>query len=146
VSNPVNLSDLEARFRSFSPEEEDGAQALSDDAWEELLARVPNLEQRLTAGTVSTGLVVRVVSAMVVRVLRNPDSIKTWSVDDASFGRDSLVSSGLLFATDDEIALLSGRASSARRTAFSVAPGVESCRAPGSEAEFIDYLRYGRRW
>jgi hypothetical protein len=142
----VNVSDLEARFHSFTAAEETTAQALLDDAWEELLARVPDLEQRMAGGLTSVGLVIRVVAAMAVRVLRNPEAVKSWSVDDAAFTRDSLVSAGFLFASGDEIDLLTGRASSARRGAFSVAPAQEQSRAPGSEAEFIDYLRYGRRW
>lgn len=106
--NPVQIADLEQRFRPLTETERVNAQALLDDAWEELLVRVPDLQSRLEDGRVSLGLVVRVVSAMAVRVLRNPAAIKQWSIDDASFTRDSLVASGLLYATAEEIGLLAG--------------------------------------
>lgn len=106
--NPVSLPDLEARFRSLTTQETPVAEALLADSWEELQARVPTLAARAEAGTVSVGLIRRVVAAMVVRVLRNPDAIRQWAIDDASFTRDQLVSGGLLFATADEVALLSG--------------------------------------
>lgn len=106
--NPAIISDLEARFRPLTDAELPNAEALLDDAWEELQARIPDLMARRDAGTVSDGLVRRVVTAMVVRVLRNPDAIRQWGVDDATFTRDTLVSSGLLFVSADEVALLSG--------------------------------------
>lgn len=106
--NPAIISDLEARFRPLTDAELPNAEALLDDAWEELQARIPDLTARRDAGSVSDGLVRRVVTAMVVRVLRNPDAIRQWGVDDATFTRDTLVSSGLLFVSADEVALLSG--------------------------------------
>lgn len=106
--NPVVIEDLEERFRPLTDAEKTRAQALLDDAWEELVARVPTLQARRDAGTVSDGLVRRVVAAMAVRVLRNPEAIRQWSVDDASFTRDHLVSSGLLFVSAEEFGLLAG--------------------------------------
>lgn len=106
--NPAIISDLEARFRPLTEPEKANAQAWLDDAWEELQARLPGLSSRLTDGLISEGLVRRVVAAMVVRVLRNPDAIRQWGVDDATFTRDTLVSSGLLYVSADELALLSG--------------------------------------
>lgn len=108
MQNPVELSDIELRFRTFTDQEQPGAQALLDDAWEELQARVPTLGARAAAGYITDGLIRRVLAAMVVRVLKNPDAIRQWQVDDASFTRDQLVSSGLLLVTPDEVALLSG--------------------------------------
>lgn len=108
MANPTEIEDLEVRFRVLTEEERPNAQSLLDDAWEELLARVPDLETRMDDGRVSTGLAVRVVRAMVVRVLRNPDAIRQWSGDDASFTRDTAVSAGLLYATPEEIGLLTG--------------------------------------
>jgi hypothetical protein len=108
VPNPVLIADLEARFRPLTVAEQAVAQALLDDAWAELLARIPDLEARVADGRVTDGLVVRVVSAMVIRVLRNPEAIRQWSVDDASFTRDNLVSSGLLYASAEEVGLLVG--------------------------------------
>lgn len=108
MANPAIISDLEARFRPLDDAEKVNAQAWLDDAWEELLVRVPDLEARIADGRTSSGMARRVAAAMVVRVLRNPDAIRQWSVDDASFTRDHLVSSGLLFVSADEVALLTG--------------------------------------
>lgn len=120
--NPVTVPDLEVRFRSLTEPEKKTAEALLADAWEELQARVPALKARRQAQLVSDGLVVRVVAAMVVRVLRNPDALRSWVVDGDSFTRDQLVSSGLLFITPDEVELLSGirRGGPAQHLSFSV--------------------------
>jgi hypothetical protein len=145
MPNPVITADLEARFRPLSAAEEVTAQALLDDAWAVLLTVIPDLEARMAAGTPSTSLVVSVASAMVLRVMRNPNGVRSWSVDDYSETRDNSIAAGSLYVAPEEIRLLTGLASSARSGAFSVAPGRESCRAPGSE-ELLDYLRYGSRW
>lgn len=108
MPNPTVVADLEDRFRPLADDETRVATTLLADAWVELLARVPDLDGRMADGRVSDGLVRRVVAAMVVRVLRNPEAIRQWSVDDASFTRDQLVSSGVLYASPDEIGLLIG--------------------------------------
>jgi hypothetical protein len=145
MPNPVITADLEARFRPLSTAEEVTAQALLDDAWAVLLTVIPDLEARMAAGTPSTSLVVSVASAMVLRVMRNPNGVRSWSVDDYSETRDNSIAAGSLYVAPEEVRLLTGLASSARSGAFSVTPGREACRAPGSE-ELLDYLRYGSRW
>ncbi|TYP82069.1 hypothetical protein [Blastococcus xanthinilyticus] len=121
MPNPTVVTDVEDRFRTLNDAERRLAGSLLADAWEELLAprNVPDLEDRLGRDVVSVGLVRRVVAAMVIRVLRNPEAIRQWQVDDASFTRDSMVSSGLLYASADEIALLSGPTTAA----FTIRPG-----------------------
>jgi hypothetical protein len=108
MPNPTAIPDLEARFRPLTAAEQNTAQALLDDAWEELLVRIPDLDARMADGRTSAGLVVRVVAAMVTRVLRNPDAIRQWSVDDASFTRDKALSTGFLFVAPEELSLLRG--------------------------------------
>lgn len=143
MSNPVYVRLIEARFRPLNADEVPAAEALIDDAWAVLLATVPDIDARMMAGTASRELVISVVSAMVLRVLRNPNGVRSWSVDDYSETRDNSVAAGSLYVSPDEVALLTGRASSTRRSAFSVAPSTESPRARGSEAEYVDHLRYG---
>ena len=121
-------------------------QALLDDAWAVLLTVIPDLEARMSSGATSVGLVVSVTSAMVLRVLRNPNGVRSWSVDDYSETRDNSLSAGSLYVSPEEVALLTGRASSSRRGAFSITPYQEAPKAPASEAEVIDALRYGYRW
>lgn len=110
MDNPVGVPDVVNRFRPLNDVETALTEHLLVDAWEELLApgKVPDLEARVASGLVRPGLVTRVVTAMVIRVLRNPEAIRQWQVDDATFTRDSLVSSGLLFVSDDEVGLLTG--------------------------------------
>jgi hypothetical protein len=99
VPNPVVTADIEARFRTLTDAEENTAQALIDDAWAVLLMMVPDIEDRMTAGTTSTEAVVFVMSAMVLRVLRNPNGVRSWSVDDYSETRDNSLAAGSLYAS-----------------------------------------------
>lgn len=146
MPNPVILDDLVARFRPLADTEEGVAQALLDDAWAILLTVIPDLEARITAGSTSEALVVSVMSAMVLRVLRNPNGVRSWSVDDYSETRDNSLSAGSLYVSPDEVRLLNGRASSARRGAFSIVPYVDqSVPAPGAERDLaqLNDIRYG---
>lgn len=103
MSNPVSISHIEARFRALTDAETINAQAWLADAWALVLDRRPLIESYITAGTVSTASVIRVVSAMVVRVLQNPEGKLEESIDDYSYRRDSAVSGGQLYLTDDEL-------------------------------------------
>lgn len=143
--NPVLIEDLEARFRPLSEEERPGAQALLDDAWAIANVQLPALSGNVSSGAVSSDVVRAVICAMVLRVLRNPDGVRSWSVDDYSQTRDNSVSSGALYLSDAELALLGTAAGYRRRGAFSVAPApAQPTRSP--YAEFYDgyapgYLR-----
>lgn len=111
--NPATYSDLEARWRPLSAEEQSVANALLEDAWQILLARVTALSARLgvvapaTSPALDPALVVAVECAMVLRVLRNPDGKRQESIDDYSWTRDNSVSAGTLYVSDEELALLS---------------------------------------
>lgn len=106
MSNPVTPSDIAARFRTLTTAEQALAQALLDDSWAILIARDATLATRSADGSLDA--VLRVVeSAMVLRVLRNPDGKKQEAIDDYSWTRDSAISSGALYVSDDELALLS---------------------------------------
>lgn len=107
MANPVLVSDLAARFRPLTTDETAVAQALLDDAWAIALVQIPSLATRLDGGDLDSSLVRAVISAMVLRVMRNPDGIRTWSVDDYSQTRDATVSGGVLYLSDDELGLLS---------------------------------------
>jgi hypothetical protein len=104
MANPATVADIEARWRPLTAQETTNADALLADAWALLIARRPTLEADITAGTVSTENVVRVVVAMVLRVLRNPDGKLEESIDDYTYRRDSAVSTGSLYVTPDELA------------------------------------------
>jgi len=111
MANPATVADIEARWRPLTAQETINAEALLDDAWAMLLSRRPNLEADITAGTVSEENVVRVICAVVLRVLRNPGGLLEEKVDDYSYRRDAATSTGGLYITDDELAdLTPGRA------------------------------------
>lgn len=103
MANPATVADIEARWRPLTPAEEINAGAFLEDAWWMLLGRRPTLEADMLAVTVATGNVVRVLASMVLRVLRNPEGKLEESIDDYRYRRDSLVSSGLLHVTADEL-------------------------------------------
>lgn len=134
MGNPVMIDDLEARFRPLVGIERTVATALLADAWAIANAQLPTLATSLDGGGVPVETVRAVISAMVVRVLRNPEGLKQWSIDDGSFTRDSSVSGGTLYLTADELTLISASLGNRRRGAFSIAPGGEPERhSRGSE-------------
>lgn len=104
MPNPAVISDIEERFRPLTPAETINATAYLEDAWQLLLARLPNLEANMTAGTVTAANVVRVIANMVIRILRNPDGKSEEQIDDYRYRRDALISSGALIVSADELA------------------------------------------
>lgn len=105
MSNPAKTDDIEARFyRDLDDRERMIAPQWLDDAWALLLGRRPSLEADMAAGTVASAAVVRVLVAMVSRVLSNPEGKSEESIDDYRYRRDSIVSSGVLHVTADELA------------------------------------------
>ena len=102
--NPTSISDIEARWRPLTAQEATNASTFIDDAWWMLTARRPALEQDIAAGTIAEGNVIRVVAAMVIRIMRNPDGYSSETVDDYTYRRDALVASGALTVTDAELA------------------------------------------
>lgn len=107
MANPATTADIEARWRPLTDQETTNANAFLDDAWAELLSRRPGLEADIAADTVSEANVIRVVSAMVTRVLKNPGGYDSESIDDWSGRRNQLVADGVLRVTSEELALVS---------------------------------------
>lgn len=104
--NPASIADVEARWRPLSDSEFVNAEAFLGDAWAEVLSRRPNVEADMAAGSISEANVVRVVAAMVLRVLRNPEGYDQESIDDWSGRRSALVADGVLRITPDELAAI----------------------------------------
>lgn len=100
--NPATIFDLESRWRPLSEQEAINAGAFLADAWGHILGRRPNLEADITAGTVSTANVTRVVCASVLRVLKNIEGWEEESQDDWRGKRNELLASGELFLTTTE--------------------------------------------
>lgn len=120
MANPVTVADLEARWRPLTFDEQIVAQSLLDDAWAVLAARLTTLDARVTTGAVAAGAVVAVVSAMALRVLRNPEGLVQYnrSIDDYTEGgrRADAVADGFLYATSAELALLRPVMTGSRRS------------------------------
>lgn len=104
MPNPTTIADIEARYQPLTAQQNTNATAYLADAWELLLSRRPTLEDDMAAGTVRTGNVERVIAAMVIRILKNPDGKKSEGVDDYQYARHELLASGLLHVTPDELA------------------------------------------
>lgn len=109
-ANPVALVDVQDRWGDLTEAEQNKVYAWLDDAWALVLVHVPSVPQRLADGTLSRQVVVLVITQAVMRVLKNPMGVRqrSISIDDYSESetRDNSVSSGNLYLTPEEIALL----------------------------------------
>ena len=83
-------------------------QRLIDKAETRLLAAFPSIPARIAAGTLSVDLVAGVVEDMVLRVASNPRGVRSLSIDDYTETLDRAVSSGVLYLSPEELALLAG--------------------------------------
>lgn len=107
----VLVTDVEARVgRSLTATERTQVGAWIEDLSALVLARVPDLDERISPGEISAAVVKSVFCNAIIRVLRNPEGLRqhTESIDDYSVTKtiDSSGSAGLLFLTDDEWALI----------------------------------------
>lgn len=121
----ATLTDVQARLgRPIS----DAAEIAQVTAWladtEVLIrARVPDIDERVAAGTPPAATVTMVVSNVVIRKLQNPDGKIQEGLDDYNYRLNENARRGELFLTDDEWALILGPVASG---AFSVRPYFES--------------------
>lgn len=121
MDSPATTTDVAARWRSLTPDEELKASVLLDDAWRLIQLRNSTIEARITATSLDVGLVIMVQCAMVIRVLRNPDGKRQEQIEDYSYQRDDSAS-GELFLSPDELELLSEVTSPS--VAFTIRPYV----------------------
>jgi hypothetical protein len=68
------VTDLEARWRPLSPQEQTTATTLLEDASATIRAEVPDVDTRLTAGTLDAGIPLMVACAMVKRAMLAGDA------------------------------------------------------------------------
>ena len=83
-------------------------QRLIDKAETRLLAAILAGIDGNAAGTLSVDLVAGVVEDMVLRVASNPRGVRSLSIDDYTETLDRAVSSGALYLSPEELALLAG--------------------------------------
>lgn len=124
----ATAQDVAAGFRPLTDPEALIVPTLLDRAEAILLASVPSVDARIDGGSLSVQVVVAVEAAMVERVLRNPEGRRqeSQSIDDytTSWTIDNAVSSGALYVSEAEVALLSPPAG--RKLAGSVRLGTWS--------------------
>ncbi len=107
MANPASVDDVVARFPGTMTDVQLGqVQALLDDAWEEIIARVPGVEGRLASGALRVGIVVAVLRQAVIPVLQNAEGFLEESIDDWSGRRDAATSTGKVLFTADDLAPL----------------------------------------
>lgn len=91
-----------------SDEQQEYVDYLIDKAERLVRDKVPTLDARITATTLSALTVGDVVVDMVVRLLRNPEGLSSESAGDYSYQRNAATGEGRLFMRPDEIARLRG--------------------------------------
>lgn len=110
ATNPATSADLQNRsLRTLTASELSVGTTLLGDAWNILLTALPSLAARLDAvptDTVFRALVIQVECAMVLRVLSNPDGKLEEQGDDYRYRLDAARSTGALYLSDAELALL----------------------------------------
>lgn len=105
----ATVADVERRWnQTVTSSSLDHVETLIDDAETVVQAYVPDLAERITAGKLTTAAVVHVVSAMVLRVLRNPQGYRSETAGDYSYQMDAATSAGRIFITAEERRLLLG--------------------------------------
>ena len=103
--NPTNVADA-AYGLTVPSSAVAGIVKLIEKAEGILLDEIPSLHQRSTSGRTKPESVKSVIEDMVVRVLRNPNSLRQITVDDGTATIDHAISSGQLYASPAELARL----------------------------------------
>lgn len=106
ATNPASIEDIEAMWRPLSEQETINATALLAAVWARVKFQVPGVEANLDSEALDPILARAVLVAAVLRVLRNPEGLRQQQIDDYSYTRDTALSSGELYLSDDELALL----------------------------------------
>ena len=112
----VEQADIEKVWRPLVTGEAALVPGLSNRAWLRIKARFPDIEVTTSIvppalePVISVDIVRDVMASMIVRVLKNPDSlrIRSESIDDHTDAAtlDAAISSGEMYLTPDEVALL----------------------------------------
>jgi len=102
--------DVEVRFmRPLDEDEKRVVAARLEDAELLLRSRIPDLDEKVTAGMLDQALVVMVEAEMVLRLIRNPDGLVQETDGSYSYSTSQKVASGLLEVLPREWTLLGVR-------------------------------------
>lgn len=122
MSNPATGEDLTKRsLRPLTDQEKTVGAVLLDDVWNILLTQKPFVDEKAAAAGPFRAVVVQVLCAAVLRVLSNPDGKYQESIDDYQYTLDKARSTGALYLTDAELALI-GDSSGEASGAFTINP------------------------
>ena len=114
----ATATDVEARLgRTLDASETQIVQARLADAELIIESRIPDLDTRVTEGTISQQAVIMVESDMVIRLVRNPDGYAQETDGNYSYTLHSDIASGRLTVLPHEWALLGIRGG-----VFTIAP------------------------
>lgn len=111
-TNQATVTDLGRRMlRPLTPQETSWAETALDDAFRQILITLPDVAATLDGPDLAVDapfrqVVVAVQCSMLQRVLANPDGILEETTDDYTRRLDAAVSTGALYLTDGERALL----------------------------------------
>jgi hypothetical protein len=122
MSGPAISSDLtDSSLRALTTIELSVGTRKLTTAWNMILSKIPTAAVRITTDEVFLQNVIDVQVDAVLRFLNNPDGKLEESGDDYSFRRDANTSTGAVFISDSEFALL-GDGDSISEGAFTVKP------------------------
>lgn len=121
MANPATTVDVASRWHPLDTNETTVAQTYLDTAWVMLKRKIDGIEALVADDPDLEVATVHVLATAVLRVLKNPDGLKSESVDDHSADWNADAASGSLFFTDDELSdLAPGEAEHGR--AFMIDP------------------------
>src|SRR5690349_18981161 len=108
MSNILGLvsTDLEASYEGELDLEnlDEWYQEKLDEAVRLLVRKVPTVVARMAAGSIDPDFVKDKVVGAVLRVLRDPEGIKSETEGNYSYDRNPIVASGNIWYTKDELA------------------------------------------
>lgn len=113
MASAYGVTPTSLRTAAFGVDIPDGAtvdlqlDALIAKAEQRVAVKIPSLAARVESGEVAEATVQGVIEDVVLRVVKNPRSLRTLGLDDFQATIDSSVSTGMLYLSGDEIALLS---------------------------------------
>ena len=101
------VGDVTAQYGSLTATQESLVGWLLRTASNMIRARQPLIDQHISEGKVSRDMAALAVTHMVLRVLRNPEGLRSETVGPFSRAYDTSVAAGLLVITDDDLDILS---------------------------------------
>lgn len=121
----ASVDDVRRRLFGDDDFSDDQLMVLLEDAEDVMLRQLPRLAEWVTSGQVRERTVVRVAVRMVMRVLRNPDGIRSITDNTGPFGGSTTFAGdhpGELYLTEEDRKELTPATEGQGRRAFSVMP------------------------